>query len=132
LQEQDNGKIPNIKTEHVGSAFPLAFSPVTISDSTPNWYGLGPISVLPQHQRKGIGKPLIKEGLFRLESLNAQDCCLVGHPEYCQKFGFKNIPGLVFEGVPEEVFLSLPLGAHIPQGKVLFHDGFKADGQPAL
>ena len=25
----------------------IAFSPVTISDGTPNWYGLGPVSVLP-------------------------------------------------------------------------------------
>ena len=40
----------------------IAFSPVTISDGTPNWYGLGPVSVLPEHRRKGIGKALIKEG----------------------------------------------------------------------
>ena len=37
----------------------VAFSPVTISDSTRNWYGLGPVSVLPEYQRKGIGKALI-------------------------------------------------------------------------
>src|SRR5512136_2407212 len=36
----------------------IAFSPVSISDGTPNWYGLGPVSVLPEHQRKGIGKAL--------------------------------------------------------------------------
>lgn len=34
----------------------IAFSPVTISDGTPSWYGLGPVSVLPEYQRKGIGK----------------------------------------------------------------------------
>jgi putative acetyltransferase len=37
----------------------IAFSPVTISDGTRNWYGLGPVSVLPEYQRKGIGKALI-------------------------------------------------------------------------
>lgn len=58
----------------------IAFSPITISDNTTNWYGLGPISVLPGHQRKGIGKSLIKEGLSRLKNLNAQGCCVVGHP----------------------------------------------------
>ena len=26
----------------------IAFSPVTISDRTKNWYGLGPVSVLPE------------------------------------------------------------------------------------
>jgi putative acetyltransferase len=39
----------------------IAFSLVTISDGTRNWYGLGPLSVLPEHQRKGIGKALIQE-----------------------------------------------------------------------
>lgn len=50
----------------------IAFSPVTVSDDTPNWYGLGPVSVLPEYQRKGIGKALIMEGLTRLKDLNAQ------------------------------------------------------------
>jgi len=34
----------------------IAFSPLTISDGTQNWYGLGPVSVLPEFQRQGIGK----------------------------------------------------------------------------
>jgi putative acetyltransferase len=109
----------------------IAFSPVTISDGTPNWYGLGPVSVLPEQQRKGIGKALIKEGLSRLKDMNAQGCCLVGHPDYYRKFGFKNMSGLVHEGVPHEVFLALSFNGHTPQGMVMFHEGFKADGQPA-
>ncbi len=36
----------------------IAFSPVAISDGTRNWYGLGPVSVLPEYQRQGIGKSL--------------------------------------------------------------------------
>jgi putative acetyltransferase len=31
----------------------VAVSPVTISDGTPGWYGLGPISVLPAWQGAG-------------------------------------------------------------------------------
>jgi putative acetyltransferase len=60
----------------------IAFSPVTISDDTRNWYGLGPVSVLPAYQRQGIGKALIGEGLSRLKDINAQGCCLVGHPDF--------------------------------------------------
>ena len=93
------------------------------------WYGLGPVSVLPAYQRKGIGKALIQEGLSRLKDINAHGCCLVGHPHYYKKFGFKNISGLVHEGVPQEVFLTLSIDGHIPQGAVAFHEGFKADGQ---
>ena len=107
----------------------IAFSPVNISDGTQNWYGLGPVSVLPEYQRKGIGKSLIKEGLSQLKELNAQGCCLVGHPDYYKKLGFKNMSGLIHEGVPHEVFLALSFDGHIPQGTVIFHEGFKADGQ---
>ena len=107
----------------------IAFSPVSISDGTQNWYGLGPLSVLPEYQRKGIGRTLIQEGLSRLKSLNAKGCCLVGHPEYYRKIGFKNIPSLVYEGVPPEVFLALCFDGDSPQGTVTFHEGFKADGQ---
>jgi len=107
----------------------VAFSPVTISDGTQNWYGLGPVSVLPEHQRKGIGKSLILEGLSRLKGLNAKGCCLVGNPNYYRKLGFKNVSGLVHEGVPQEVFLAMSFDGQIPQGTVNFHDGFKADGQ---
>ena len=106
----------------------VAFSPVTISDGTQNWYGLGPVSVLPEHQHKGIGKSLIREGISRLKDLNAKGCCLVGHPDYYRKLGFKNVSGLVHEGVPQEVFLAMSFDGQIPQGTVNFHDGFKADG----
>jgi putative acetyltransferase len=107
----------------------IAFSPVTISDGTQDWYGLGPVSVLPEYQRNGIGKALIQEGLSRLKDLNARGCCLVGHPDYYKRFGFKNMPGFVHEGVPPEVFQALCFDGQTPQGTVTFHEGFKADGQ---
>jgi putative acetyltransferase len=109
----------------------IAFSPVTISDGTMDWYGLGPVSVLPGYQRKGVGKALIQEGLSRLRKLNAKGCCLVGHPQYYRKFGFENVTGLGHEGVPQEVFFALSFDAHFPQGDVIFHEGFKANGQQA-
>jgi len=106
----------------------IAFSPVAISDGTRNWYGLGPVSVLPEYQRQGIGKALMQEGLSRLKNMNAQGCCLVGHPDYYKKFGFKNMPGLVLEGVPQEFFFALSFDGRTPQGTVTFHDAFKANG----
>jgi putative acetyltransferase len=108
----------------------IAFSPVTISDGTRGWYGLGPVWVLPEYRRQGIGKALIHEGLSRLKSMQARGCCLVGHPEYYKKFGFRNFPELVHEGMPPEVFLALAFDGMTPRGTVTFHEGFKADGQP--
>jgi putative acetyltransferase len=60
----------------------IAFSPVTISDRSHNWYGLGPVSVLPEFQKQGIGKSIIHEGLSLLQALGAKSCVLVGDPEY--------------------------------------------------
>lgn len=94
----------------------VAFSPVTISDGTLNWFGLGPVSVLPEYQRKGIGSALIREGLSVLEGIHAQGCCLVGDPEYYRRFGFRNMPGFIHEGIPQEVFLALTLDGHAPRG----------------
>lgn len=107
----------------------IAFSPVTFTDSTKGWHGLGPVSVHPDFQRKGIGKALIQEGLSRLMNLKAKGCCLVGHPKYYRQFGFENVEGLVYEGVPKEVFFALSFEGNIPQGKVMFHQAFNADGQ---
>jgi len=104
----------------------IAFSPVAISDGTLQWYGLGPVSVIPEYQMNGIGKALIEEGLTRLRKMGARGCCLVGHPQYYRKFGFKNAAGLVLEGVPPEVFFSLSFDGHVPRGNVTFHEGFKA------
>ena len=106
----------------------IAFSPVTMSDGSPDWYGLGPVSVLPEYQRRGIGSALIREGLARLKDLGARGCCLVGHPAYYRRFGFQNVRGLVCDEVPEEVFFVLSFDGHVPQGTVEFHAGFRAGG----
>jgi putative acetyltransferase len=106
----------------------IAFSPVTISDGAKGWYGLGPVSVLPAYQKKGIGKSLIREGLSLLNKSGGQGCVLVGHPDYYKRLGFRNIPELVFEGVPPEVFFALPFTEKIPKGIVAFHEGFSAQG----
>jgi putative acetyltransferase len=106
----------------------IAFSPVTISDHSQNWYGLGPVSVLPEFQKQGIGKSLVHEGLSLLKTLGGEGCVLVGDPNYYERFGFGNIPGLIHEGVPPEVFLALPFNKKLPQGTVVFHKGFLAKG----
>jgi putative acetyltransferase len=106
----------------------IAFSPVTISDGATGWYGLGPVSVLPDYQNRGIGTALINEGLSLLKDMGGQGCALVGDPNYYKRFGFRNYPELFHEGIPQEVFLVLPFTEKIPKGTVVFHEGFKANG----
>lgn len=106
----------------------IAFSPVTMSDGSLNWHGLGPISVLPEYQKQGIGKSLVNEGLSLLKNLGSKGCALVGDPTFYQRFGFKNNPALIYENIPQEYFLVLPFGDNTPQGTVVFHDAFLATG----
>jgi putative acetyltransferase len=104
----------------------IAFSPVTISDGSPDWYGLGPISVLPELQKQGIGKSLIYEGIRRLKERQAQGCLLVGDPNYYSRFGFTSPTDLIHEGVPQENFLALSFEGHMPKGTANFHQAFLA------
>ena len=104
----------------------IAFSPVEISDGSLGWYGLGPVSVLPDYQKQGIGKSLINKSLSLLKEIGGQGCALVGPPDYYKRFGFINYPEMIHEGIPQEVFLALPFNEKIPKGVVKFHEGFNA------
>ena len=73
----------------------VAFSLVTINGENLNWYGLGPISVISELQKQGIGSKLIHEGLSTIQTLGAKGCVLEGSPAYYQRFGFKAYPGLI-------------------------------------
>jgi putative acetyltransferase len=66
--------------------------------------------------------------LFLLKDMGGEGCALVGDPNYYKRFGFKNYPELIHEGIPQEVFLVLPFTEKIPKGIVVFHEGFKANG----
>lgn len=103
----------------------VAFSPVSVSDGTPDWYGLGPLSVLPARQGQGIGTRLVTGGLQRLETMAAAGCVLLGEPAYYRRFGFRSDFPLVLEGVPPGYFLVRPLAdAATSRGIVQFHPAF--------
>ena len=115
--------VAEVENEIVGH---VAFSKVTIEDDTPGWFGLGPISVRPDMQKNGIGGALIAEGISRLKGMDGQGCVLVGDPGYYNRHGFAHIPGLVYEGIPQEFVLAMPFTKTIPKGNVSFHKGFQA------
>jgi putative acetyltransferase len=119
----------SLVAEHSGRVVGhIAFSPITITDGSRNWYGLGPVSVLPEFQGQGIGRALIEQGLERLCALGANGCILLGNPVFYGRFGFTNVPGLVLEGVPQEFFLSLSFGPASAHGEVTYHAAFSAEG----
>ena len=104
----------------------VALSPVTISDGSDHWYGLGPISVHPSNQGQGVGSMLMNAAIEELKGINAKGCVLLGDPDYYHRFGFKPEDGLVLPDVPAEYFQALLLQGSIPQGTVTYHDSFSA------
>ncbi len=104
----------------------IAFSPVSISDGTTDWYGLGPVSVQPEFQNQGIGSQLIHAGLDKLKMLKAAGCVLLGDPDYYARFGFKAKPELVLQGVPVVYFQILCFTDKMPHGDVVYAEAFNA------
>lgn len=102
----------------------VAVSPVTISDGSENWYGLGPISVLPDQQAQGIGAMLMNRALKRLRALKANGCVLLGDPNYYKRFGFSPDDRLVLPDVPPEYFQVIAFNDTIPCGNVTYHYAF--------
>ena len=102
----------------------VAFSPAGSSDSSGPWFTLGPISVLPEYQRQGIGSALIEEGLSRLRDQGAAGCILTGNPDYYRRFGFEVSPANSPEKAYEDFFMIKPLGEIRPNGPMSFHEAF--------
>ena len=73
---------------------------------------LAPVSVLPDYQKRGIGKRLIQAGIDKAKNLGYTSVIVLGHPEYYPKFGFEkaSLRGIKapFE-VPDEAFMALAL-----------------------
>jgi putative acetyltransferase len=122
-----------------GAVGHVAISPVTIVPSevavdhhtvevVDGWYGLGPVSVLPDHQGQGVGTVLIGQALRALA--DAQGCVVLGDPDYYGRFGFRPDPRLALPGVPPESFQVLRLAANeVPRGTVAYDLAFEAEAE---
>lgn len=110
----------------------VAFSPVAVEDGAVGWFGLGPVAVRPDRQRRGIGDALIAEGLGRLKAAEAAGCVVLGDPAYYGRFGFSHDPTLSYPGapapisrrwgsapcvLPEPSIITTPSGLPDPQGR---------------
>lgn len=77
-----------------------------------NTLALAPVSVLPEHQNKGVGSKLISESLKVAKEIGFKSVIVLGHDKYYPRFGFKpaSIWGIKapFE-VPNEAFMALEL-----------------------
>lgn len=99
-------------------------SPVEISDGSSAWYGLGPVAVLPEVQREGIGSMLVEEILHRLKLSGAAGCVVLGDPDYYRRFGFSPDDSLSFADFDPELFQSIRFNDTLAHGEVSYHAAF--------
>lgn len=104
----------------------VALSPVTISDGTAGWFGLGPVAVTPPHQGKGIGSALVMAALDGLRDRGAAGCVVLGDPAWYARFGFAAAGELILPDVPADYFQALAFGPSRPRGTVRFDPAFDA------
>lgn len=71
---------------------------------------LGPVSVTPDRQGRGIGSQIIREGLKRAASAGWRAVFVLGEPAYYGRFGFKRALAAKFETpYPKEYFMATEL-----------------------
>lgn len=74
---------------------------------------LGPVSVLPEYQKQGIGSLLINKTIEKAKALNYKGIFLYGNPHYYSRFGFINAEKYNLqtgEGLNGDYFMVLELG----------------------
>ena len=69
----------------------ILFSPMQIKNEQKIFESLvlGPVSVLPEFQKQGIGSQLMRAGHQKAKELGFQSVILIGHQEYYPRFGYK-------------------------------------------
>ncbi|MGF1543205.1 MAG: GNAT family N-acetyltransferase [Parvularculaceae bacterium] len=102
----------------------VAFSPVSVNGVHGGWFGLGPVAVRPDRQRRGVGDGRIRGGLSRIRDLGAAGCALIGDPAYYSRFGFRSDGGLAYGDIPARYVQWLSLGAPAPKGTLAYAPAF--------
>lgn len=96
--------------EIVGHAF---FTPVTVDGADLSGaMALGPMAVVSEHRRCGIGSELVRAGLDVCRTAGLSAVFVLGHPGYYPRFGFAPALPLGFDcewDVPADVFQVLEL-----------------------
>ena len=88
LRTNDNLLVSLVVSEDSQLVGHVAFSPVSIADSTLVGAGLAPVAVLPSHQGRGYGGRLIQAGLDTCRNAGIDYVVVLGDPDYYKRFGF--------------------------------------------
>ena len=96
------------------------------SPARSGWLALGPVSVEPPLQRRGVGSQLIEAGLQAIREQGAKGCVLAGDHRYYHRFGFVVAPAFAPPQYPPQHFQVLRFGDSVPDAPVAFHPAFSS------
>lgn len=88
----------------------IMYSPLLVGEVAAA--ALGPMAVLPEHQRQGIGSKLVEVGNRKLKESGCPFIIVVGDVNFYPRFGFKpaSTCGITCEWeMPDDVFMVLAL-----------------------
>ncbi len=110
----------------------IVFSPATIEcgKRTVTGAALGPMAVMPKHQRQGVGTKLVRSGVSILQQSDCTFLVVIGHPAFYPRFGFRPASQFGVQcdwDVPDAVFMMMVLAEdemHGVEGKVTFRPEF--------
>lgn len=77
--------------------------------------GLGPVAVVPDRQRTGIGSALIETGIAKAQSTGAQIIFVLGEPAYYGRFGFDAKCAAPFASPYAGQYLQARMFGNVPQ-----------------
>jgi len=106
----------------------VAFSPAALSNGERGWFTLGPVSVLPQTQGRGVGRALIEAGIAHWRGAGANGLVVLGDPALYGRFGFAEGTPLRIGGPLDPYFQVLAFGDRVPDATVEFAPAFAAGG----
>lgn len=115
----------------------ILFSPVSLEskEGLNSGMGLGPMAVLPDYQKQGIGSSLVKEGLRLLKNAQVPFVIVLGHPSYYPRFGFEKAKNYAlfpqWQGIPDEAFMVLFFDESL-KGKIRGIVKYRAEFDEAL
>lgn len=124
LRKSGKAAVSLVAEDEHGIVGHIVFSPVTFDPPlSVAGFGLGPMAVTPGHEKHGVGRRLVQNGLAECHARGACLVVVLGDPSYYGRFGFERASrhGLRNEFGNEEAFMvfMLDAGAHPPPGTMV-------------
>ncbi|MBR3769934.1 MAG: N-acetyltransferase [Lachnospiraceae bacterium] len=87
--------------------------------------GFGPLSVLPEKQKQGVGSALVTDTLKRAKEMGFKAVLITGNPDYYHRFGFSSATkfGVRLSDIAEGDEASFFMAVELEEGYLTEHAG---------